>query len=309
MALSLWLCGVIEAYRNCSPRRSLGDKPEVNVCAMTTITCWRAGAAHTDGMNTTTTRMPSFGIDAPLLVAGFALLGPTLFALGTWLGRHPGLSPSIVFSLQSTGASMLGSALLMLASSILGKPYVARHLVHSLRLRGDEHVLDVGCGRGLLLLETARQLPRGHAFGIDLWNTRDQSGNAREATLTNARIAGVADRVTVESCDMRQLPYADARFDAIESSLAIHNLPLAADRERAVCEIARALKPGGRVALLDFRHTGDYARTLRARGLVDVTRSWPNLFMFPPVRIVRGRKPDHEATTPGDSDSPGLSHA
>ena len=51
MALSLWLCGVIEAYRNCSPRRSLGDKPEVNVCAMTTITCWRAGAAHTDGMN------------------------------------------------------------------------------------------------------------------------------------------------------------------------------------------------------------------------------------------------------------------
>ena len=244
-------------------------------------------AAHNGGMNTTTQRDPTFGIDAPTLVIGLAVLGPALFALGLWLALSPTVSRDLTGSMQGTGAAMLGSAVLMILSSRFGKRLVARRLIQSLRLQGDEHVLDVGCGRGQLLIEAARHLPRGRSFGIDLWSTRDQSGNAREATLANAAAAGVADRVKVETGDMRRLPFADASFDVVVSSLAIHNLPTTVDRELAVREIARVLKPGGRVALLDFRHTGSYARTLRTQGLPDTRRSWPNLLMFPPVRIVR----------------------
>lgn len=147
----------------------------------------------------------------------------------------------------------------------------------------------MGCGRGLLLLEAARRLPRGRATGIDLWSIRDQSGNAAAATQRNAELGGVANRVRIDTGDMRRLPYADASFDVIVSSLAIHNLPTETEREQAVREIARVLKPGGRVALLDFRCTALYAQTLRESGL-DARRSWPEFRMFPWVWIVRASK-------------------
>lgn len=53
--------------------------------------------------------------------------------------------------------------------------------------------------------------------------------------------------------------------------------------------IARVLRPGGRLALLDFRHTAHYTQTRRETG-VDVRRSWPLLLMFPWVWIVHGHK-------------------
>jgi len=206
---------------------------------------------------------------------------------GTLAVGRPGFIGSFSASLQGTGAGMITSAILMSLSSLVGKRIVARRLIASLQLRGDERVLDVGCGRGLLLLEAARVLPRGRAVGIDLWSTRDQSGNASAATLANAVALGIEARVDIDTGDMRSLPYADASFDAIVSSLAIHNLPSAADRTQAVREIARVLAPGGRIALLDFRQTDRYADTLRECGLNDVRRSWPSLLMFPPVRVVR----------------------
>ena len=231
---------------------------------------------------------PRFGIDAPTLVLGFALGGPLLLALG--LAGTGRLSPSLAGTLILTGVVMAAEAALMTLSSRYGKRIVAARMIDSLQLRGDEEVLDVGCGRGLLLLDVARRLPRGRAIGIDLWSTRDQSGNAAAATARNAELAGLRERVQIDTGDMRHLPYADASFDAIVSSLAIHNLPTETEREQAVREIARVLRPGGQLALLDFRHTARYAQVLREAGLA-VRRSRPEFRMFPWVWIVRGRKP------------------
>lgn len=230
---------------------------------------------------------PRFGIDAPTLVLGFAIGGPLLLAasLTGWFSQLPALAGTMIY----TGLVLCIEAILMTLSSLYGKRIVARKMIAALELRGDEQVLDVGCGRGLLLLETARRLPHGCATGIDLWSTRDQSGNAAATTQRNAELAGMTARVRIDTGDMRHLPYADASFDAIVSSLAIHNLPTETDREQAVREIARVLKPGGQVALLDFRCTALYARILRESGLT-VQRSWPEFRMFPWVWIVRGRK-------------------
>jgi hypothetical protein len=68
-------------------------------------------------------------------------------------------------------------------------------------------------------------------------------------------------------------------------------VPDQAGRAKAVQEIARVLKPGGRVALLDFQRTEEYVDSLRNLGWQDVELSGLHWLMFPPVRLVRGRKP------------------
>jgi len=176
------------------------------------------------------------------------------------------------------GAAMMGASAAVLglcAASFVyttraGKFAVWEELIQALGLKGDEAVLDVGCGRGAVLLLAARRLTSGTATGVDLWQAKDQSGNALEATLRNAAAEGVRERVALHTGDMRRLPFADASFDVVVSSLAIHNVPDAEGRARAVQEIARVMKPGGRVLLADFKHADDYAATLRAAGLRDV---------------------------------------
>jgi ubiquinone/menaquinone biosynthesis C-methylase UbiE len=82
-------------------------------------------------------------------------------------------------------------------------------------------------------------------------------------------IEAVADKVEVQTGDARQLPFADSSFDVVLSSMALHNIYKASERQIAVREIARVLAPGGRVLIVDIRHTSAYAATLRDAGLAD----------------------------------------
>lgn len=213
-------------------------------------------------------RRGEYGFDAPYV--------PALMALGSlplWLGAARALLRG-----DLAGAAMMGASAALLglcAASFIyttrvGKFIVWNELIQSLGLKGDERVLDVGCGRGAVLLLAARRLTTGTATGIDLWQAKDQSGNALEATRRNAIAEGVGERVALHTGDMRALPFDDASFDVVVSSLAIHNVPDAAGRAAAVREIARVLKPGGRALLADFKYANDYAETLRAAGLIDV---------------------------------------
>src|SRR5262249_59813407 len=80
-----------------------------------------------------------------------------------------------------------------LYTSLRGKFLVWGELLDWLGLRGDERVLDLGCGRGAVLLLAAHRLTTGRAVGVDLWRKSDQSGNAAEATRRNAVAQAVAD--------------------------------------------------------------------------------------------------------------------
>lgn len=85
-------------------------------------------------------------------------------------------------------------------------------------------MLDLGSGRGAVLLAATRQLPNGKAVGVDLWRNSDQSGNTAERTLANARTLGVADTVELHTADLTALPFQDATVAVVLSSLAIHNI-------------------------------------------------------------------------------------
>jgi ubiquinone/menaquinone biosynthesis C-methylase UbiE len=156
--------------------------------------------------------------------------------------------------------------------TLRGKFVVWSRLLASLNLRGDERILDMGCGRGAVLLMAAEHLTTGRAVGIDLWRNLDQSGNSMEATRRNAVAEGVADRVDLETADMTALPFADASFDVIVSSLAIHNIPTRAGRQKAIDEAARVLRPGGRLLVADVRATRGHQEQLERLGLQDVQR-------------------------------------
>jgi SAM-dependent methyltransferase len=230
-----------------------------------------------------TSPAPDYGIDAPpvigvllLLCAGGFTLAAVLFVLGV---PHPFGMPLVEIALVF-GANCLINVLAMVWYSKAGKMRQRDRLLDLVPWRGDETVLDVGCGRGLMLIGAARRLTTGKAIGVDIWQRADLSGNRPEATLENARRAGVAERVDVKDADARHLPFPDATFDVIVSSLALHNIPTRADREQALREIARVLKPGGHVALLDIQHTRDYARVLEQCGLSDVRRSSPGPLFF-----------------------------
>jgi ubiquinone/menaquinone biosynthesis C-methylase UbiE len=189
------------------------------------------------------------------------------------------------------GGSMLLTSAAMVWSSKVGKLRQRQILIDSLKLNGAETVLDVGCGRGLLLIEAAKHLPNGKAIGVDLWQMVDQSGNRPQVTLENARAEGVYERVEVKTGDMRDLPLPDASVDVVVASLSIHNIPDAEGRAQAIREIHRVLRPGGGIALLDFQATDEYLATLRSLGWDDLHRSGLSFRMFPPVRVVRGKKP------------------
>jgi arsenite methyltransferase len=74
----------------------------------------------------------------------------------------------------------------MVRSSRAGKLKQRDPLLDQLPWRGDERVLDVGCGHGLLLIGAVKRLTTGRAVGLDLWRKQNQAGNNPAATISPA---------------------------------------------------------------------------------------------------------------------------
>ena len=244
-----------------------------------------------------TTRV-DYGLDAPTLVQKFLLGGGALTLVGLgiliWGILLQGITGTIValigITALITGISFLLTGMMMIWSSRFGKMHARDKLLDGLNLRGDETVLDLSCGRGLLLIGAAKRVPQGRAIGIDLWSQEDQGDNRKDATLSNARAERVADRVKIVDGDMRKLPFENASIDVAVANLSIHNIYNREGRREAINEIVRTLKPGGKVALMDFEHVKEYGEDLRANDMLDVHVSGLSFWIYPPVRIATARK-------------------
>jgi len=141
-----------------------------------------------------------------------------------------------------------------------------------------------------MLIGAAKRLRDGKAIGIDLWQKEDQSGNSREATLRNVQLENVADRVELIDGDARKLPFESGTFDVVLSSWALHNIYDRPGRGIAIREIARVLKPGGRVVIIDIRHTAEYAEVFRQCQMSEIQRAGPNYFFVIPTYIITAIK-------------------
>jgi arsenite methyltransferase len=213
-------------------------------------------------------RRGSYGIDAPWVLVGLGagtLVWITFAALATASGAATAWVPIVgaLFMIATFG--------LYLHTTRRGKFLAWAQILDDLALAGDERVVDLGCGRGAVLIAVARRLSTGHATGVDLWRSVDQSGNAVGVTKRNAMLEGVTDRIDLDTADLVALPYADGSFDVVVSSLAIHNIKAAEGRLAAIDEAVRVLRPGGRLAIADISAVRGYRDRLDELGMADVT--------------------------------------
>jgi ubiquinone/menaquinone biosynthesis C-methylase UbiE len=130
-------------------------------------------------------------------------------------------------------------------------PATAQLIAESLRLRGDESVLDVATGTGNAALALAGHLPRGRVVGVDF-----SSG-----MLERAR--GKAESLNVQNVeflerDMQSLGFSPGRFDAAVSSFGIFFVE---QMEAQLTHIAESVKSGGRIAISGFQE--NYFHPLR----------------------------------------------
>ena len=166
-------------------------------------------------------------------------------------------------------------------------------------LGADAHVLDIGCGRADYTMPFARHTP-ATVVGIDLVPT----------VLAGAR-AGVPANVRLAAADVERLPFATGAFDAVIGHAVLHHLRL----ERALPELLRVLRPGGRFCFAEpnmlnpqilvernvpfigrwlENSPGETAftrwglrRTLARHGLVDIAiRPFDFLYPLTPARLV-----------------------
>jgi SAM-dependent methyltransferase len=236
-------------------------------------------------------RQPDYGIDAPGVIRNFLLIGLAFLAVALILRLTSGPGPSFGRSFLIFGSIFTFEGLAMFAYSKFGKLRHRDRMLAKITWRGDEHVLDVGTGRGALLIGAAKQVPRGKAVGIDIWSTKDLSANAMDATYANADLEGVRGRVELKTEDASRMTFADDTFDVVVSNLCLHNIEDDKLRDQACLEIVRVLKRGGIAVISDYKNSADYAEVLWREGL-EVERCGPYLFTtFPPLRIIVARKP------------------
>ncbi len=155
----------------------------------------------------------------------------------------------------------------MYVYGIKGKFRMRDFMLRKIAWTGNETVLDIGTGTGLLMNGAATFLTTGKAIGIDIWRAEDLSDNTLENALNNAAIENVANKIEIKTEDARQLSFGDNSFDVVLSMFCIHNIDDKREQEKACFEIARVLKPTGVALIGDYIPTTDYARYFEKAGL------------------------------------------
>ena len=139
---------------------------------------------------------------------------------------------------------------------LLGADRARKKLFDQASVRPHDRVLDIGCGTGTFAVAIKRWMPSVEVVGLD------PDPKALAHIRRKAYRAAVSIRFDQGFANV--LPYADASFDRVFSSLMFHHLPQET-KLATLCEVRRVLKPGGSLHLLDFEHEGPHSHNPLAR--------------------------------------------
>lgn len=233
----------------------------------------------------------NYGIDAPKVIRTLFLLGTVLMFVAAILssGKFPAIT-NLKYSFLSSAIGLLLCSILMILYSKFGKSKQRDRILLMHQWRGDEKVLDVGTGSGLLMIGAAKKLTTGRSYGIDIFNSDDLSDNTIARTKMNARIENVEDKTEILSENILHTKFSERFFDVVVSNLCLHNIYNKEERKLACKEIYRILKPGGVAIISDFKHNREYKRVFEQLGM-KVSKEGPYLLStFPPLTIVKANK-------------------
>ncbi len=146
----------------------------------------------------------------------------------------------------------VAGGIIMLQFNARGVP--ALPAANFLRSSADARVLDIGAGTGRSSIMVLRERPNATLVALDQFGDSFErhfgaNGRPEDRLLANLRVAGVAARASIESGDMRALPFADHSFDAIVSAYAMDHVGSDGGRA-ALAEAHRVLAPGGEFLLM-----------------------------------------------------------
>jgi len=138
-----------------------------------------------------------------------------------------------------------------------------RHLVKQAGIERGYQVLDLGCGTGMLTLLIKSHYPKAEVFGLD--------ADPKVLAVARAKAAKAGLIVRLDHGMAFELPYPDASFDRVISSLLFHHLTRE-NKERTLKEIFRVLRQGGEL------HVADWGKA----------RNWPMRVAFLLVQMLDG---------------------
>jgi len=204
-------------------------------------------------------KKPNYGYTASKYFAYMGVIG--VIGLCTALiGTFP--SPPLGTLLMIFGIPIAFVGLWIAASYVIlynslfkGKPQekVWKKITELSDLHGGEKVLDVGCGMGRASIRFAKQLTTGKVIGIDLFG--GVSGTSPEPALRNAKIEGVADKVEFKHGNILNTSFKNNTFDVVNAGSVLHEIHGQGNQQKAMQEIYRILKPGGKFVTLEILRT------------------------------------------------------
>jgi ubiquinone/menaquinone biosynthesis C-methylase UbiE len=211
----------------------------------------------------------NYGFDAPAIMKNLILVGIVILITGfsaTHFIQNTVLN-YIIYLITLVGAILFILGFSMYFYGIKGKFLMRDFMLTKIDWKGNEYVLDIGAGTGLLMNGVAKFLTTGKSIGIDIWRAEDLSGNTIENAYRNAELENVKDKIEIRTEDARQLSFEENTFDVVVSMFCIHNIDNVKEQEKACFEIARVLKQNGTVLIGDYIPTHQYAKYFQKAGL------------------------------------------
>ncbi|HMG16477.1 MAG TPA: class I SAM-dependent methyltransferase [Saprospiraceae bacterium] len=228
-----------------------------------------------------------YGIDAPGVIRNLFIFSAIGFLLPIFYPQiRIGQLNIYIGGFIWMGISCGLMAIWMLMYSLYGKLKHRDRILNQIEWKGNEIVLDVGTGRGLLMIGAAKRLTTGKSIGIDIWNMEDLTKNSMENTIDNAGLEGVIDKVEVKNDNATNMSFEANTFDVVISNLCLHNIYDTVARKKACSEIARVLKKGGIGIISDFKHMKEYKKNFEELGLQTEAILTSYFTTFPPLAIL-----------------------
>ena len=234
----------------------------------------------------------NYGIDGPKFVRNLFLFTVIFYGVALIIPsiRTGSLTVNVRLIGIIGGSVCLAEALLMLLYTQKGKFAHRERMLKLVQWNGNETVLDVGTGLGLLMIGAAKRLTTGTSVGIDIWNKDDLSQNSSTKAASNAALEHVADRIEIKEENILHTNFQDNCFDVILSNLCLHNVGNRQNRIKACKEIHRILKKDGVAIISDFIHSNEYKAVFLELGMT-VEKTGTIFFgTYQPLTIIKAIK-------------------